>query len=234
MGSPDPDRADRRAIDASSCRRHGVGAGRRIVERACGRKWRSRARCCTSRRCCCSTSRPPASIRRSLAAVGALLDERRAAGCAILVSTHNLDEAERLADRVAVLHDVCWRSTGRPCCAARLTTGRLIVRVARRAGRAPRYRSPLRSRGGVEGAALVAEGRATPKSETPAIRRARSSRPARGVLEVRPEMPALEDVYLHLMGRLMDGRESEDDAVMTRCERLLAKELLDLSRNRRH
>src|SRR5205823_3468776 len=32
-----------------------------------------------------------------------LLEERRAAGCAILVSTHNLDEAERLADRVAVL-----------------------------------------------------------------------------------------------------------------------------------
>ncbi len=34
-----------------------------------------------------------------------LLEERRAAGCAILVSTHNLDEAERLADRVAVLQE---------------------------------------------------------------------------------------------------------------------------------
>ena len=34
-----------------------------------------------------------------------LLDERRAAGCSILVSTHNLDEAERLADRVAVLQE---------------------------------------------------------------------------------------------------------------------------------
>src|SRR2546428_11350345 len=32
-----------------------------------------------------------------------LLDERRAAGCAILVSTHNLDEAARLADRIAIL-----------------------------------------------------------------------------------------------------------------------------------
>jgi ABC-2 type transport system ATP-binding protein len=40
-------------------------------------------------------------IRRS---VRSLLEERRRAGCAILVSTHNLDEAERLADRVAVLH----------------------------------------------------------------------------------------------------------------------------------
>src|SRR4029077_551318 len=34
-----------------------------------------------------------------------LLEERRAAGCSIMVSTHNLDEAERLADRVAVLDE---------------------------------------------------------------------------------------------------------------------------------
>ena len=38
-------------------------------------------------------------------AVRRLLAERRAAGCAVLVSTHNLDEAERLADRVAVLQE---------------------------------------------------------------------------------------------------------------------------------
>ena len=34
-----------------------------------------------------------------------LLAERRAAGCAVLVSTHNLADAERLADRVAVLQE---------------------------------------------------------------------------------------------------------------------------------
>jgi ABC-2 type transport system ATP-binding protein len=33
-----------------------------------------------------------------------LLDQRRGAGCAILLSTHNLYEASRIADRVAVLH----------------------------------------------------------------------------------------------------------------------------------
>ena len=49
--------------------------------------------------------------------VRALLDERRAAGCAILVSTHNLDEAERLADRVAVpAIDGCWRWTHQRRC----------------------------------------------------------------------------------------------------------------------
>src|SRR5262249_57442178 len=31
-----------------------------------------------------------------------LLDEKRAAGCAALISTHNLDEAERLVDRHSV------------------------------------------------------------------------------------------------------------------------------------
>ena len=37
--------------------------------------------------------------------VRTLLEQRRAAGCAILLSTHNLDEASRIADRVAVLHE---------------------------------------------------------------------------------------------------------------------------------
>src|SRR5205823_7408413 len=58
-----------------------------------------------------------------------LLDERRSAGCAILVSTHNLDEAERIADRVAVL-DRKLLALDRPAALRRrLTTGRVIVRV---------------------------------------------------------------------------------------------------------
>ena len=59
-----------------------------------------------------------------------LLEERRAAGCSILVSTHNLDEAERLADRVAVLHERLLALDRPSALRQRLTTGRLIVRVA--------------------------------------------------------------------------------------------------------
>src|SRR2546428_1153989 len=44
---------------------------------------------------------PTSSLDPEIArSVRRLLDERRAAGCAILVSTHNLDEAARLADRI--------------------------------------------------------------------------------------------------------------------------------------
>ena len=44
-----------------------------------------------------------------------LLDDRRGQGCTILVSTHNLDEAERLADRVAV-GQRRWCTGHRPFC----------------------------------------------------------------------------------------------------------------------
>jgi len=65
-------------------------------------------------------------IRRS---VRALLEERRTAGCAILVSTHNLDEAERVADRVAVLQRRLVAIDTPASLRLRLPTGRVLVRV---------------------------------------------------------------------------------------------------------
>src|SRR5204863_8268820 len=59
-----------------------------------------------------------------------LLEERRAAGCSILVSTHNLDEAERLADRVAVLRQRLLALDPPAVLRRRLTTGRATVRLA--------------------------------------------------------------------------------------------------------
>jgi ABC-2 type transport system ATP-binding protein len=129
-----------------------------------------------------------------------LLDERRAAGCAILVSTHNLDEAERLADRVAVLHERLVAIDEPAALRGRLTTGRLIVRVA---GDPTAYVATVQAIVGP--AAAVAVDRtmltlqlADADRQTPAIVNALVAAGAH-VLEVRPEMPALEDVYLHLM-----------------------------------
>ena len=62
--------------------------------------------------------------------VRGMLDDRRQAGCAVLVSTHNLDEAERLADRVAVLHTRLLALDRPAALRQRLTTGRVIARVA--------------------------------------------------------------------------------------------------------
>jgi ABC-2 type transport system ATP-binding protein len=126
-----------------------------------------------------------------------LFDARRAAGCAVLVSTHNLDEAERLADRVAVLQTRLLAVDRPAALRRRLTTGRVIARVA---GEAAVHLTTARR----FDAAAIAE-RDTlvltlPQADrdTPALVRALVVAGA-DVLEIRPEIPALEDVYLHLV-----------------------------------
>ena len=116
----------------------------------------------------------------------------------MLVSTHNLDEAERLADRVAVLHTRLLALDRPAALRQRLTTGRLHrpgQRRSRRVSRAgPRASTPAPS---IDGSTLALT---LPELErdTPALVRALVEAGA-DVLEIRPEMPALEDVYLHLM-----------------------------------
>ena len=129
-----------------------------------------------------------------------LLEERRAAGCAIIVSTHNLDEAERIADRVAVLHERLVAIDRPDELRGRLTTGRLIIRLA--ADAAPYVDTLRRVVGGAEvvaDRAMLVVHVAHADRQTPAIVAALVDADAQ-VLEVRPEIPALEDVYLHLMG----------------------------------
>jgi ABC-2 type transport system ATP-binding protein len=132
-----------------------------------------------------------------------LLEERRAAGCAILVSTHNLDEAERLADRVAVLHGRLIAFDRPEALRQRLVTGRVIVRIAG----VPDAYLPLAR--GFDPHAEV-DGRAIsltlPRAEddTPQLIRALIAAGA-DVVEVRHDMPALEDVYLRLVGDRSNG-----------------------------
>ena len=129
-----------------------------------------------------------------------LLEERRAAGCSIVVSTHNLDEAERLADRVAVLHERLVAIDQPAALRRRLTTGRLIVRVAGDPSSLVDTVHALLGPGAdvaIEGAALTLRV-AHPDRQTPALVAALVAAGAQ-ILEVRAEMPALEDVYLHLM-----------------------------------
>jgi ABC-2 type transport system ATP-binding protein len=130
-----------------------------------------------------------------------LLEERRTAGCSILVSTHNLDEAERLADRVAVL-DGRLLALDRPAALRRrLITGRLLVRVTGDPSLyidAARAALPAGADVAVDAGALAVR-LGDPATQTPALVAALVAAGA-PILEVRAEMPALEDVYLHLMG----------------------------------
>lgn len=126
-----------------------------------------------------------------------LLDERRAQGCAILVSTHNLDEAERLADRVAVVQQRLVALDTPARLRARLRTGRIVVRVAGDAAALLDTARCLDRDATADGHVLTVT-MTHADQETPALVRALVDRGA-AILEVRPEIPALEDVYLHLL-----------------------------------
>jgi len=125
-----------------------------------------------------------------------LLADRRAAGCAILVSTHNLDEAERIADRVAVLQERLIAVGPPTALRQRLTTGRVLVRVMGNPASLLKVARKFDRDATVDGPALaiqmIEEGR------IPALVSALVGAGGE-ILEVRQEMPALEDVYLHLV-----------------------------------
>jgi ABC-2 type transport system ATP-binding protein len=127
-----------------------------------------------------------------------LLEELRGVGCAILVSTHNLDEAERLANRVAVLQSKLIALDRPQALRQRLTTGRLIVRVC---GNPVPYLPIVRNLdpGAIIDGDVFIVATKNVESDAPPLVSALVTAGAR-VVEVRPEMPALEDVYLHLMG----------------------------------
>jgi ABC-2 type transport system ATP-binding protein len=133
-------------------------------------------------------------IRRS---VRRLLEERRANGCSILVSTHDLDEAERIADRVAILSRRLLALDRPAALRRRITTGRLVVRLAGNANGAldalRRFDSQAASEDGVVTLRVADIDR-----DTPDVVAALAAADAR-VLEVRPEVPALEEVYLSLV-----------------------------------
>jgi ABC-2 type transport system ATP-binding protein len=126
-----------------------------------------------------------------------LLEERRAQGCAVLVSTHNLDEAERIADRVAVMHTRLVAVDTPAALRRRLTSGRTIVRLRGSAsaflGAAQAFDKAATSYG--DALALTID---EPESSTPALVRALVAAGA-DIVEVRTEVVALEDVYLRLM-----------------------------------
>jgi len=134
-------------------------------------------------------------IRRN---VRRLLEERRRAGCAVLVSTHNLDEAERMADRVAVLQTKLL-AVDRPAeLRRRLTTGRLVVRVGGDPSSFLETARAVDPGAIVEGSALVFQADDVTRLAPALVRRLVDA--GADILEVRPEIPDLEDVYLHVVG----------------------------------
>jgi ABC-2 type transport system ATP-binding protein len=133
-----------------------------------------------------------------------LLEAKRAAGCAILVSTHNLDEAERLADRVAVIQERIVALDRPAVLRRRLMTGRLIVRVIGDPSAFLAEGRRFDPHAVVDGTTLVLT-LGDAEQRVPAVVAALVAAGA-DIVEVRPETPPLEDVYLHLLRGPSDGR----------------------------
>lgn len=121
----------------------------------------------------------------------------RREGRAVLLCTHNLDEAERLADRVGVLRTQLIAVDTPDALRSRLFAPRVRVRLA---GPAAPFASLLRldrvhdvNVDGCELSAAVAD-----LAATPAIVR-RLVAAGADLLAVVPEEPTLEDVYLRLL-----------------------------------
>ena len=126
-----------------------------------------------------------------------ILEERRAAGCALLVSTHNLDEAQRISDRVAVIQQRLLAFDRPDALRRKLAHGHVRIRVA---GDATPYLDAARvfdagaSARGSELWLRLADAEAT----TPEVVRHLVDAGA-DVVEVQPEQAGLEEVYLHFV-----------------------------------
>ena len=127
-----------------------------------------------------------------------LLAGRKAQGSSILLSTHNLAEAERVADRVAVLQERLLALDAPAALRGRVTTGRVDVRLD---GAAEGYLSVaarIAASAAAEGSWLHVA-MSDPDQRTPRLVEALVAAGAR-IIEVRQDIPALEDVYLALVG----------------------------------
>jgi ABC-2 type transport system ATP-binding protein len=131
-----------------------------------------------------------------------LLLDLKARGCAIVVSTHNLDEVERLSDRVGLVSRTLI-AVGEPAALRREVFGRrLRVRLTKTFPPLAELAAVAARAGGhdvkIDGheLSMVLE---NPDEGPPAVIRALVDAGAE-IREVFDEQPALEDVYLKLLG----------------------------------
>ena len=169
--------------------------------RACASGSPSRGRCSATPRSCSSTSRRPGSTRSPRASVHELIDGLRQRGVTIFLTTHRLEEAERLCDRVAILNTTL-RTIGRPDELRdqlfAQDPDRQDARAARRAG--ARVRRACRA--SIAGARTAPRPTSSPcrtRTSRPRRRPGRSWRPARTCSRSRESQHSLEDVYLELI-----------------------------------
>jgi ABC-2 type transport system ATP-binding protein len=132
-----------------------------------------------------------------------LLIELRRGGCAIVVSTHNLDEVERLADRIALL-STRLIAVGEPAVLEREVFGRRMrVRLVPD-GRPPSELAAIAEGAGARDVFAVADGLSMILDDADALAPvviASLAAAGAGIREAFDERQALEEVYMRLLAR---------------------------------
>ena len=140
--------------------------------------------------------------------VHVLIDSLRARGVTVFLTTHRLEEAERLCDRVAILN-TSLRTIGRPDeLRDRLFTKALILRTAAPLAAAERT---LGGAPGVEKWVEDGSGRyvltvSDPRTAAPAVIRALVAEGA-DVLSLEESRHSLEEIYLELVDEKTEARQ---------------------------
>ena len=135
------------------------------------------------------------------------------AGRTIVLATHNLDEADRLCDRIAFVRGGLVRVDSPAALRAALGTRSLTIRLA--AGASDEQIAAARGVAGVVAAGatdgVLRVGADDPESVAPDVVRALVANGA-DVVEVRPERPSLERIYFEIMG-VTPGTDGIEDVV---------------------
>ncbi len=141
------------------------------------------------------------------------IEKLQRAGRTIVLATHNLDEADRLCDRIAFVRGGLIRVDSPAALRAALGTRSLTVRLA--AGASDEQIAAARGVAGVVAAGAVdgvlRVGADDPETVAPGVIRALVANGA-DVVEVRPESPSLERIYFEIMG-VTPGTDGIEDVV---------------------
>ncbi len=134
--------------------------------------------------------------------VRSIVRQLREQGRVVLLSTHNLDEVERLADRVAVLRTRMIAVDTPAALRARLFGAKLRLTLAHpSASFAAAAGGPGVDRVESDGETLRVSVDSTPLRTPEIVRRLVDA--GAGILVVEPDEPSIEDIYLRLVG---DGK----------------------------
>ena len=142
------------------------------------------------------------------------IETLRQAGRTIVLATHNLDEADRLCDRIAFVRGGLLRIDSPAALRGALGGRGLSVRLRRGCDLRRRSARSARShgvRGAEMGDGVLQVGADEPESVAPDVVRALVASGA-DIVEVRPERASLERVYFEVMG-VTPGADGLEDHV---------------------